>query len=121
MRTLAAAVAVVLLVAATTGAQQQSSFRVTYAPGRTTATSVEIKGVVLNEARTAAADVSVTVEALDAGGKVVARGVSYVASRIAEHGTASFAAKVPIVPGIASYRASVTSFRFVQGLQNESP
>lgn len=99
-------------------APAQSSFTVTHAVARSTPTHVEIDGTVRNDARADALDVSVTVEALGAGGKVVSRGVSYVTSRIAEGATVAFTAKVPAVAGITGYRARVTSYRFLQAIQS---
>ena len=114
MRILLAALSVILLVGAATA---QPGFRITHELGRTTPTQVEVKGTVFNESRAEATDVSVTAEAVDAGGKVLARGISYVSSRIPEHGSAGFVAKVPAMPGAATYRVSVTSYRFVPSLQ----
>jgi hypothetical protein len=106
---------VVILIAG--AAVAQPGFRVTHEVGRTTPTHVEVKGVVYNESRSDAADVSVTTEALDANGKVLARGITYVSGRVPEHGSAAFTAKVPVVPGIASYRVTVTAFKFMPAFQ----
>ena len=114
MRILLMALSVILVGGS---AAAQVGFRITHEIGRTTPTQVEVKGVVFNEARAEATDVSVTAEAVDAGGKVVARGISYVASRIPERGSASFVAKVPAVPGAATYRVSVSAYRFVPSFQ----
>lgn len=115
MRTLLPTLSAMMLMAG--AAIAQPGFRVTQETGRTTPTSVEVKGVVFNESRSDAVDVTVTAEAVDAGGKVLARGISYVAVRIPERGSASYSAKVPAMPGVASYRVSVTSFGFVQSIQ----
>lgn len=98
-------------------APAQASFRVTHSVNRTTATHVEVTGTVVNESRADAGDVSVTVEALGPSGKVLARGVTYVTSRLPDSGTATFTAKVPAAPGVVSYRAMVTSYRFMQPVQ----
>ena len=106
-----------VVMALTGAAIAQSGFRVTHEVGRTTPTQVEVKGVVFNEGRGDAVDVSVTAEALDATGKVLARGITYVSGRIPERGSASYTAKVPAVSGTVGYRVAVTSFKFVPGLQ----
>ena len=115
MRILPLALGAVILM--TAAAVAQPGFRMTHEIGRTTPTHVEVKGVVYNESRSDAVDVSVTAEALDAAGKVLARGITYVASRIPERGSSYFVAKVPAMPGATSYRVSVTSYRFAPGLQ----
>jgi hypothetical protein len=102
------------------GVPGQAGFRVSHDVRRTTATHVEVSGTVYNEARADAVDVSVTVEALGAGGRVVSRGNTYVAARIPERGNADFVAKVPLVTGVTGYRASVTSYRFMPAAE-QSP
>jgi hypothetical protein len=111
-RALAASLALVAL--ALGHATAQAGFRVTHAVGRSGPTHVEVTGTVTNEARAEVVDVSVTVEALGPGGKVLARGVTFVTNRLPTSSTASFTAKVPAAPGVVSYRAAVTSYRFMQ-------
>ena len=100
-----------------TSVPAQSGFSITHNVAATTPTHVEVTGTVVNETRAEAVDVAVTVEALSSSGKVVSRGISYVASRLPGGSSANFVAKVPVVPGGTSYRARVTSFRFMQSLQ----
>lgn len=114
-RVLAALVSMAMFTAGSAAAQ--AGFRVSHSVGRTTPTHVEVTGSVRNEARAEAVDVSVTVEALGPDGKVLARGITFVSSRIPENGSAGFTAKVPAVAGVTAYRATVTSFRFVQSIQ----
>jgi hypothetical protein len=109
-------IALALALAATSVAAQLG-FSVTHNVAATTPTHVEVTGTVVNETRAEAVDVAVTVEALNSSGKVVSRGISYVAARLPGGSSASFVAKVPVVPGGTSYRARVTSFRFMQSLQ----
>ena len=77
--------------------------------------STEVAGQVVNNSRLDAFDVYITVEALDDKGKVVARGLTHVGSLIRASASEAFVAKVPVVPGIASYRVHVSSFRFGLG------
>jgi len=109
--------AVAVLVAP---ALAQQGFRITYdvddsRPGR-----ARLNGRLTNERSDDVFDVSVTAEALDARGKVVARGISFVDSRIARGDTRVFSVTVPAVPGATSYRVAVSSFRpgMLQGPQS---
>jgi hypothetical protein len=95
----------------------QAGFKVIQGDAKTTPTHVEVPGTVVNETRGEAFDVSITVEALGPSGKVLARGICFVSSRVAPGGRADFVAKVPAVPGVNGYRAKVTSFRFLQSPQ----
>jgi hypothetical protein len=110
---------VALLAADPARAQTARSFRLTWNVEKTTPTSTEIAGRITNESRLEAFDVYLTVEALDDKGKVVARGLTHVSPLIRPFASEGFVAKVPAVPGIASYRVLVSSFRFGLGnMQN---
>jgi hypothetical protein len=98
-------------------AHAEDPFRVTYQVERSGGDQTQIVGTVFNEGRQEVLDVSVTAEALDGKGKVVARGIAYVSPRIPGQSSASFVAKIPTVPGAAKFRASVTSFRLGFGTQ----
>jgi hypothetical protein len=108
--------AVVLLVAP---ALAQQGFRISYdvddsRPGRT-----RLNGRLTNERGDDVFDVSVTAEALDAKGKVLARGISFVDSRIARGDSRMFSVTVPSVPGATTFRVIVSSFR--PGLSTQTP
>ena len=79
---LVAAVALLALAAAPLPAWAQASFKVTYRVERTDAQRVELAGRVHNAGGIDAVDVYVTAEALDASGKVLARGITFVAASI---------------------------------------
>ena len=98
-------------------AQSLAGLKVTHSVGKTTPTSVEVTGTVSNETRAEAAEITVTVQALSADGKPVARGISYVTSRLPAGGTANYVAKVPVVAGVSSYRATVSA-RFVSSVES---
>src|SRR5262249_10903672 len=104
---------VTVVVGAATG---QTGFKVTHQVAKTTTNKNEVHGSVASESRAEAVDVSVTVEALGANGKPVARGISYVATSLKPGTSADFVAKVPAVPGATTYRATVSSYRFIQGM-----
>lgn len=116
-------VATIALLALTTAflpARAQGNFKVTYQVERTDATRVELVGRVFNGAAVDAVDVYVTAEALGASGKVLARGIAFVAQFIPAQSAADYSARIPNVPGTTAFRVGVSSFRF--GLRRgESP
>jgi len=114
-RVVGVGVGVALLMLAAV-ASAQDGFRVTHTADRSNPGQTRINGTVFN--RLDAVDVYVTAEALDASGKTVARGITFVSPAIASGRSASFSATVPTMPGATSYRARVSSFRFGAGLQS---
>ena len=115
-----AAVALLLLASPLLLAFAQANFTVTYRVERTEAQRVELAGNVRNVGGIDAVDVYVTAEALDASGKVLARGIAFVAASLPARGEADFSARVPNVPGTTSFRVGVSNFRV--GLRrSESP
>lgn len=105
-----------LLVAAT--AQAQASFRVTYNIDRGNPDRTRVTGSVVNDAHLDVYDVYLTVEALGRSGKVLARGIAFVAASLPQGGSAPFTASVPVRPGIVDYRVQVTSYRAGVGAQS---
>lgn len=101
-------------------ADAQGYFRVTYNVDKTGPTRVELSGLVFNDTSQDVVDVYVTAEALDASGKVLARGIAFVASSIPGRRSSDFSARVPNVRGTTDFRVSVSSFRFGIG-RAESP
>ena len=101
--------------AGTVSAQTPSPFRINHALDRSSQTQTTVTGRVFNESRADAIDLYVTAEALDAGGKVVASGVSYVGA-VASGSSAAFVIKIP--RAATTVRVLVTSFRFGQALQS---
>ena len=112
---LAALVVTVILLVVQVSAQE--SFRITYDVDKSNSEQFQVKGVVHNDSSQEVLDVSVTAEALDAKGKVLARGITYVSSRIGGRSNAPFVAKVPGVANVARFRVSVSSFRSGLGTQ----
>jgi hypothetical protein len=105
-----------LLVAATASpGAGQDNFKVVYNVERLEAGKTRVTGTVHNEARVDVLDVHITAEALDANNKVVARGISFVASSIPQRGTAPFTVSVPAPASATSFRVRVTSFRMGLG------
>ena len=114
------AVALLALTAAALPARAQGNFKVTYQVKRTDPTRVELAGIVFNAAAVDAVEVYVTAEALDVSGKVLARGIAFVAQSIPAQSGADYSARIPNVPGTTGFRVAVSSYRF--GLKRgESP
>jgi hypothetical protein len=99
-------------------ASAQDGFRITHTVDRGDPAHTRINGTVFNDGRNDVADVYVTAEARDGGGKIVARGIAFVSPSIASGRSASFSATVPTMPGATSYHVRVSSFRFAQGPQS---
>ncbi|HEU5322456.1 MAG TPA: FxLYD domain-containing protein [Methylomirabilota bacterium] len=108
-----AGVAFLLLASAAPG---QDNFRITYDVDRRP-NQVRLVGRVVNEGQVDVFEVSVTAEALDARGRVVASGISYVDSRIGRGESRPFVAVVPAAPMATRYRVGVSSFRAGFGYQ----
>jgi hypothetical protein len=98
-------------------AGQVAPFRLTHTIDKGTQAQVTVTGRVFNDARSDAIDVYVTAEALDAGGKILASGVSYVGTVAAGSSTA-FVIKVPSARAAANFRVVVTSFKFGFAIQS---
>lgn len=109
-------IGIVLLVASTSIGQ--AHFRITYTPRPREGSSVVLDGRVFNDADRDVLDVWVRAEAVNASGKVLATGLEFVGSSIPAHGSATFAAKVPFVEGIQTFRLAVNSYRESAGFQS---
>ena len=116
---LTAIVAALAALAAASAAGAQEPFRVTYTVDRSTPEQMQVTGTVFNESQQDAFDVIVTAEALDARGKVVARGITHVSARIPGRGSAPFVCKVPLMPSAVRYQAAVSGYR--AGVSPQAP
>jgi len=110
-------VAVLAAIAVALAVEAQEPFRVTYNLDRSNPEQIQITGTVFNDSMQDVFDVTVTAEALDARGKVVARGISFVSARIPGQGNAPFVCKVPVVAAAVRYRAAVSAYRAGAGSQ----
>jgi hypothetical protein len=98
-------------------ASAQDGFRITYDVDRSRPDRARLTGRVVNERNDDVFEVNVTAEALDARGKVLARGISYVDSRIGRGDSRAFSMSVPTVAGTNSFRVVVSSFRAGPAMQ----
>ncbi len=109
-----AAMAVTLAPAA---ARADDPFEIRYNIDRSGSGPVRVQGTVFNEARLDVYDVYVTAEAVDAGGKVVGRGIAFVSGAIPQRTSAPFVVSIPAAQTAATFRVRVSSFRYGAGLQ----
>jgi hypothetical protein len=98
-------------------AAAQDGFRITYEVDRTRPDRARLTGRVVNERAADVYEVSVTGEALDARGKVLARGITYVDSRITRGDGRAFSLSVPTTAAVTEFRVVVSSFRAAFGNQ----
>jgi hypothetical protein len=111
VRRLLIMLAVLLLLLIAAEARAQDGFRITFEVDRTRAERARLTGRIVNERPEDVFEVTVTGEALDAKGKVLARGIAYVDSKIGRGDGRPFSMSVPTVAGTANYRVVVSSFR----------
>jgi hypothetical protein len=116
-RWLTAVVLLSAVLASVPAAGQATPFRITHTLDKGSQPQVTISGRVFNDARSDALDVYVTADALDASGKIMASGVSYVGT-VTSGNSSAFVIKVPSARNAASFRVAVTSFKF--GFANQS-
>jgi hypothetical protein len=99
-------------------ARAEDPFQIRYNIDRSGSGPVRIQGTVYNDARLDVLDVYVTAEAVDAGGKVIGRGISFVSGSIPQRTSAPFVVNLPAAAqNAATFRVRVSSFRYGAGLQ----
>src|SRR5436190_10264684 len=98
-----------------TTSRADDPFQLRYTVERGGAGPARVQGTIVNEGRSDVYDVYVTVEAVDAAGKIIGRGIAFVGS-ISQRGSAAFSAGIPAAQSAASFRARVTSFRYGGGV-----
>jgi hypothetical protein len=116
---LVSTIVVVLALVVVSPVLAQAGFKITYDVDRSRPERARLTGRVVNERADDVFEVSLTAEALDDRGKVLARGITYVDSRIARGDARPFSMSVPTVPGTSSFRVVVSSFR--AGMTNQGP
>jgi len=108
-----------LLAALLAPAYAQEGFKITYDVDQSRPEKARLNGRIVNERSQDVFEVNVTAEALDTHGRVVAGGISYVDARIGRGDSRTFSVSVPTVPGTASFRVVVSSYR--TGFSNQGP
>jgi len=111
------AIVVVMAALAPALAPGEEPFQLRYNVDRTSPGQVRVNGTVVNEARLDVIDVYVTAEALDAGGRVLGRGIAFVSASIPQRGIVPFTVSIPAAQAATSFRVRVSSFRYGMGLQ----
>ena len=81
--------------------------------------SLVLAGDLANEGGRDVVDVWVTAEAMNAEGKVVARGLVFVTPMLRGRSSTPFTVKLPRVQEARAFRAAVSSFRYLHA--TESP
>lgn len=110
-RTRVVAIVAVVLAGLLGSVEAQGFFRISYDVDKSRPDQVRLVGQVTNDNSTEVFEVSVMAQALNAAGKVVASGITYVDSRIDRGASKPFEAVVPAVPGATRFRVSVSSYR----------
>lgn len=119
MRRLAAIVLtanLVLLSGGRSAAQEQ--FRISFQRQPDEPTSLVLAGTLFNEGSRDVVDVWVGAEALNAGGRVVGRGLAFVSPLLRSRADTKFAVKLPRVEQVQSFRVFVSSFRYLSGAES---
>ena len=120
MRRLGATVLTVSLLLLSGGrGAAQDQFRVSFQRQPDEPTSLVLAGIVANAGSRDVVDVWVTAQALDAGGRVVGRGVAFVSPMLRSRAEEKFVVKLPRAEQVQSFRVAVSSFRYLTG--TESP
>jgi hypothetical protein len=92
-------------------ARAQDPFQLTFTVDRSGAGPVRISGRAFNEGPMDVFDVYVTAEAVDGGGKVLGRGITFVSASIPPRAVVSFVVSIPAAQTAATFRVRVSSFR----------
>lgn len=102
-------------------AAAQGAFRITFQAEPSGADQTRVSGSVFNGDLREVLDVYVTVEALDDRGKVVARGITFVAPVIQPQQLVTFSASVPARTKAQRFKVYVSSFNYGLRARPESP
>lgn len=95
----------------------QDPLHVTYEVDKSRGPQTQIIGEVWNDGTTDAMSVSVSAEALDRSGRVVASGITYVDAHIARGDSRHFTVVIPPAPNAVRYRITATATRAGFGVQ----
>jgi hypothetical protein len=93
-------------------------FRITFQREPDEPSSIVLMGEIFNDGFRDVVDVWVAADARSAEGKVVGRGMAFVASSLRGRGTTTFTVKLPRTEQAQSFRLAVSSFRYASGEQS---
>lgn len=97
----------------------QPPFRVTFHRAPDEPSSLVLAGEVSNDGYRDVVDVWVTAQALNAAGRVVARGLAFVTRLLPRAQSTAFTVKLPRTEQVQDFRVFVSSFRYM--FATESP
>ena len=118
MKLLVATVLTVTLVLLSGGPGAAQEFRLTFERQPDEPTSLVLAGTLSNEGSRHVVDVWVGAEALNARGRVVARGLAFVSTLLPSRADTKFAVKLPRVEQVQSFRVFVSTFRYLGGAES---
>lgn len=118
MRIPVAIILTMCLVLLGVGLATAQPFRITFQRERDEPTSIVLMGEVFNDGPRDIVDIWMTADARDAEGKVVGRGIAFVASFLRGRGTTTFTVKLPRAEQAQSFRVFVSSFRYASAEQS---
>lgn len=98
-------------------ARAQDPFQLSFTVDRTGGGTVRINGRLFNEGQADVFDVYVSAEGVDAAGKVLGRGITFVSASIPPRATVPFVVSIPAAQAAASFRVRVSSYRLGIGQQ----
>ena len=93
-------------------------FRITFKREPDEPSSIVLTGEVSNDGFRDVVDVWVAADAQNAEGKIVGRGMAFVASFLRGRGTTTFTVTLPRAAQAQSFRLAVSSFRYASGEQS---
>ena len=118
MRLLAAVVLTATLVLLGRGPCAAQEFRITFERQPDEPTSLVLAGTLANETSRDVVDVWVSAEALNARGRVVARGLASDSPMLRGRADTRFVVKLPRVEQVQSFRVFVSTFRYLGGAES---
>ncbi|HSE04691.1 MAG TPA: FxLYD domain-containing protein [Methylomirabilota bacterium] len=119
MRLLAAtALTATLLLLLSGGPGAAQDLRLTFERQPDEPTSLVLAGTLSNDSSRDVVDVWVTAEALNAGGRVVGRGLAFASPLLRGRASTKFTVKLPRVEQAQSFRVFVSSFRYLAGAES---
>lgn len=118
MRTHVGIILAVCLVLLDVGLATAQPFRIAFQRAGDEPSSIVLMGEVFNDGLRDVVAVWVTADALNAGDRVVGRGIGFVTSFLPGRGHTTFTVKLPRVEEARSFRLVVSSFRYASGEQS---